>query len=214
MYGHHAFPMGTVLFSLIFSTSACFLSFWELVRSDWWFLRMSKAQNNYTPWFCFWLFWFWRFLAFFSNCSLVFSLFDLVTWKNKITITPLKTAHSSPKTHVSICRCNWQCLVPLCHMFHGGKQVCVCTVIIQCTSWHIYNRAFAHDVTAAMLVFRFKIILIRVLDSFEHQHGCHGFCWVGPWVWFNALKFRTHANMYNGTSLQSHLNDLLLLYSK
>jgi hypothetical protein len=42
------------------------------------------------------------------------------------------------------------------------------------------NRAFAHDVTAAMLVFQFKIILIR-LFCLEHQHGRHGFCWVGPW---------------------------------
>jgi hypothetical protein len=36
-------------------------------------------------------------------------------------------------------------------------------------------RAFAHDVTAAMLVFQFKIILIR-LFCLEHQHGRHGFC--------------------------------------
>jgi hypothetical protein len=34
---------------------------------------------------------------------------------------------------------------------------------------YIY-RAFAHDVTAAMLVFQFKIILIR-LFCLEHQHG-------------------------------------------
>jgi hypothetical protein len=33
---------------------------------------------------------------------------------------------------------------------------------------------FAHDVTAAMLVFQFKIILIR-LFCLEHQHGRHGF---------------------------------------
>jgi hypothetical protein len=42
------------------------------------------------------------------------------------------------------------------------------------------KRAFAHDVTAAMLVFQFKIILIR-LFCLEHQHCRHGFCWVGPW---------------------------------
>ena len=42
------------------------------------------------------------------------------------------------------------------------------------------NKAFAHDVTAAMLVFQFKRILIR-LFCLEHQHGRHGFCWVGPW---------------------------------
>ena len=36
-------------------------------------------------------------------------------------------------------------------------------------------RAFAHDVTADMLVFQFKIILIR-LFSLEHQHGRQGFC--------------------------------------
>ena len=35
--------------------------------------------------------------------------------------------------------------------------------------------AFAHDVTAAMLVFQFKIILIRLI-CLEHQHGRHGFC--------------------------------------
>ena len=37
--------------------------------------------------------------------------------------------------------------------------------------------AFAHDVTAAMLVFQFKIVLIRFF-CLEHQHGCHGLCWV------------------------------------
>ena len=31
-----------------------------------------------------------------------------------------------------------------------------------------------------MLVFQFKIILIR-LFCLEHQHGRHGFCRVGPW---------------------------------
>ena len=31
-----------------------------------------------------------------------------------------------------------------------------------------------------MLVFQFKIILIRFF-CLEHQHGRHGFCWVGPW---------------------------------
>jgi hypothetical protein len=36
-------------------------------------------------------------------------------------------------------------------------------------------RAFAHDVTAAMLVFEFERILIR-LFCLEHQHGRHGFC--------------------------------------
>jgi hypothetical protein len=35
-------------------------------------------------------------------------------------------------------------------------------------------RAFAHDVIAAMLVFQFKRILIR-LFCLEHQHGRHGF---------------------------------------
>jgi hypothetical protein len=41
-----------------------------------------------------------------------------------------------------------------------------------------HYRAFAHDVTTAMLVFQFKIILIRFFYQ-EHQHGRHGFCWVG-----------------------------------
>jgi hypothetical protein len=36
-------------------------------------------------------------------------------------------------------------------------------------------RAFAHDVTAAMLVLQFKIILIR-LFCLKHQDGRHGFC--------------------------------------
>jgi hypothetical protein len=39
--------------------------------------------------------------------------------------------------------------------------------------------AFAHDVAAAMLVFQFKRILIR-LFFLEHQHGRHDFCRVGP----------------------------------
>jgi hypothetical protein len=46
----------------------------------------------------------------------------------------------------------------------------------RCTnSLHPY-RAFAHDVTAAMLVFQFKRILIR-LFCLKHQHGrhAHGF---------------------------------------
>jgi hypothetical protein len=38
-----------------------------------------------------------------------------------------------------------------------------------------YIERFAHDITAAMLVFQFKIILIR-LFCLEHQHGSHGFC--------------------------------------
>jgi hypothetical protein len=42
-------------------------------------------------------------------------------------------------------------------------------------------RAFAHDVTAAMLVFQFKRILIRLFCRLEHQHGRHDFCWVVPW---------------------------------
>jgi hypothetical protein len=37
------------------------------------------------------------------------------------------------------------------------------------------HMAFAHDVAAAMLMFQFKIILIR-LFFLEHQHGSHGFC--------------------------------------
>jgi hypothetical protein len=41
------------------------------------------------------------------------------------------------------------------------------------------DTAFAHDVTTPMLVFQFKIILIRPF-CLEHQHGRHGFCWVGP----------------------------------
>jgi hypothetical protein len=42
--------------------------------------------------------------------------------------------------------------------------------------------AFAHDVAAAMLVFQFKIILIR-LFFLEHQHGRHAMTFVElvPW---------------------------------
>jgi hypothetical protein len=39
-------------------------------------------------------------------------------------------------------------------------------------------RGFAYDVTAAMLVFQFRIILIK-LSCLEHQHDRHGFCQVG-----------------------------------
>jgi hypothetical protein len=39
-------------------------------------------------------------------------------------------------------------------------------------------RAFVHDVTATMLVFQFKKIVIR-LFCLEHQHGRHNFCLVG-----------------------------------
>jgi hypothetical protein len=42
-------------------------------------------------------------------------------------------------------------------------------------------REFVHDVTTAMLVFRFKIILIR-LFCLGHQHGRHGLCRVCLWV--------------------------------
>jgi hypothetical protein len=55
-------------------------------------------------------------------------------------------------------------------------------------------RAFAHDVTAAMLAFQFQRILIRLfclelLICPEHQHGRHGFGWVGPWgMSANALN--------------------------
>jgi hypothetical protein len=37
------------------------------------------------------------------------------------------------------------------------------------------DRAFEHDVTVAMLVFQFKIILTR-LFWLEHQHGRHDIC--------------------------------------
>jgi hypothetical protein len=47
--------------------------------------------------------------------------------------------------------------------------------------------AFAHDVTAAMLVFQSKIIFKIRLFCLEHQHGRHGFCWVGPWG-MSAIK--------------------------
>ena len=40
-------------------------------------------------------------------------------------------------------------------------------------------RAFAHDVTAAMLVFQFKIILIRLFCP-EHQHAAMTFVGLLP----------------------------------
>jgi hypothetical protein len=44
--------------------------------------------------------------------------------------------------------------------------------------------------------FQFKIILIR-LFSLEHQHGRHGFCWVGSWgMNVNALLSKTFNEEY------------------
>jgi hypothetical protein len=60
------------------------------------------------------------------------------------------------------------------------KENCVlfgvlfCNIILILISESSY-RAFAHDVIAIMLVFQFKIILIRIF-CLEHQHGRHGFC--------------------------------------
>ena len=48
-------------------------------------------------------------------------------------------------------------------------------ILLNPVEYIIVYRAFAHDVTAAMLVFQFKRILIK-LFCLEHQHGLHGFC--------------------------------------
>ena len=60
-------------------------------------------------------------------------------------------------------------------------------------------RAFAHDVTAAMLMFQFKIIFFCL----EHQHGRHGFCMLS-WSLGNECK-RSIFKLYS-MSLPRSLN--------
>jgi hypothetical protein len=69
-------------------------------------------------------------------------------------------------------------LWPNCTLYCDTSQCIVC-IAHYCCLYCILYRAFAHDVTAAMLVFQFKIILIRFF-CLEHQHGRHGFWWVCP----------------------------------
>ena len=59
--------------------------------------------------------------------------------------------------------------------YQSTRQFDVQGVPQKVTLQKLPGRAFARDVTAAMLVFQFKRILIR-LFCLEYQHGRHGFC--------------------------------------
>jgi hypothetical protein len=65
--------------------------------------------------------------------------------------------------------------------------MCIC-LSLTCRYINLFDETIEpRDVTAAMLVFQFKRILIRFF-CLKHQHGRHGFCWVGPWgMSVNAL---------------------------